>query len=69
MEVLRRNINKEDNKFKATVDKEPISIAFIKDFVNDMYNGKINKNNYVEEYKENIFNNKTVLSKSSGKSI
>ena len=64
-----KDINDINRNFKATVDKKPIGIDFIKNFVNDKANGKINKNNYVEKYKENISKNKKKLSEKKGKNI
>ena len=63
------DINKIENRFTATVGGKPISIRFLKDFVNDINDGKVNKNNYAKENKERISNNKEVWSRSSGKNI
>ena len=66
---LYEEIKKEDNKFTATVDKHPITIKLIKNFVNDIYNRKINKDNIVNEYKNRISNTENTLKRRKGKNI
>ena len=66
---LYEEIKKEDNKFTATVDKHPITIKLIKNFVNDIYNLKINKDNVVNEYKNRISNTEKTLKRRKGKNI
>ena len=68
-EELHKDINQMDDKYKTIVNKKPISIKFLKNFINDITNGKVKKNKYPEEYKKRISGSKDILSKCSRKNI